>query len=129
MALPTMRGTTQGVLVSLTLFNVVVKNFIRTWLDTTIEDQRVDYDGMGETFGRCLGVFYSNYGMVGSRNSDLLQHAMNALVGSIRRYGLAANIAKSHTMICQPRALRAGISEEAMALKCTGVGDSEQARL
>ena len=50
--LPNTRGTTQGGLVSLTLFNVVVDNFIRTSLAMTVEDQRVDHDGLGETVGR-----------------------------------------------------------------------------
>ena len=76
-----------------------------------------------------MGVFYADVGMVGSRNSDWLHHAMNVLVGLFRRYGLAANVAKSHTMICHPSALRVGMSEEAMELKCTGVGYSYRVRL
>ena len=31
-----------------------------------VVDQRVAYDGLGETVGQCLGVLYANYGMVGS---------------------------------------------------------------
>ena len=54
---------------------------------------------------------------------------MNVPVGLFRRYGLAANVAKSHTMMCQPGALRSGVSEEAKALNCTGVGDSYQVRI
>ena len=95
----------------------------------TVEDQRVSQDRMGETVGRCLGVFCANNGMVISRSSDWIHHAMNVLVGLFKRYGLAANVAKSRTMIFHPGALRAGKSEEAMALKCTGVGDSYQVRL
>ena len=59
--------------------------------------------------------------MVGSHDPYWLQHAMNVRVGLFRRYGLAANVSKSLTMICQPGALRAGMSEEVMALECTGV--------
>ena len=47
---------------------------------------------------------------------------MNVLIGLFRRYGLAANIAKSCTMTCHPGALQVGMSEEAMVLKCTGGG-------
>ena len=83
------RGTTQGILLSPMMLNVVVENFIRTWLAMTVEDQRVAKDGMRETIGRCLSVFYGNYGMMGSHNLDWLQHAMNVLVGLFRRYGLA----------------------------------------
>ena len=82
-----------------------------------VEDQRVVHDGLGDTIGRFLGVFYANNAMVGSRDSDWLQHATNVLVGLFRRYSLGANVAKSRTMTFQNGALRAGMSEEAMALK------------
>ena len=80
-----------------------------------LEDQRMAHDGLGETVRRFLGVFYADYGMVGSHESDWLQHAMNVLFGVFRRYGLAAKIIKSCTMTFQPRALRVGLLEEAMA--------------
>ena len=98
-AFPATRGTTMGELVSLTLFNVVVDNTIRTWPTMTVEDQRVAHDGLGETVGRCLVVFYSKNSMVVSRDSDWLQNKMNVLVCLFRRYGQADNISKSHTMI------------------------------
>ena len=53
------RGITQGELVSLTLFNIVVYNVIRTWLAITVEDQRVDQDRLGDTAGYLLVVFYA----------------------------------------------------------------------
>ena len=112
-----------------TLFNVVVENFIRTWLTMTVKDQRVAHDGLVESVGRCLGVFYSNDNMVGSRYPKWLQHSMNILVSLFQRHGLAANIAKSRTMTCQPDALRLEVSADAKALKCTGVGDSYRVRL
>ena len=108
-AFPATRGTTQGGLMSSTMLNVVVENIIRTWLDMKLEDQRVAHDGLGYTVGWCLGVFYADNGMVGSRDLDWLQHAMNVLVGLFRRYGMAYNFAKSRTMTCQPRTLRAGM--------------------
>ena len=69
---PATRGTKQGSPVSLTLFNVVVDNFIITWLAMIVEDQRVAHDWLGETDGACLGVFYANDGMVGSQDADRL---------------------------------------------------------
>ena len=94
-AFPTTRCKTQGGLVSLTLFNVVVNNVIRIWLDMTVEDQRVAHDKMGETIGRCLAVFYAENGMVVSHESEWLQNEMNVLVGIFRSYGLETNVAKS----------------------------------
>ena len=128
-AFPSKRGTTQGGLVSPTLLNVLGDNVIIIWLPMTVEDQRVAHDGLGETVERCLGVFYSEDDMVGSRGADWMQHSMNVLVGLFRIYGLAANVANSRTMTCQPGALRSGMSDEAKALKCTGVGYSYWVRL
>ena len=58
--------------------------------------------------------------MVRSSDSDWKQHAMNVLVGLFRSYVLADNVAKSWKMTYQPGALSVGMSEEALALKCTG---------
>ena len=46
-----------GSLISPTLYNVVVDNFIQTWLEITVEYQRVAHNGMGESSGHYLGVF------------------------------------------------------------------------
>ena len=80
-AYPVIQGTTQGGLVSPTIFNVVVDNAVRIWLSVIVEYQRVYHDGLREAFRRCLGFFYTNYGMVGSRDPDWLQHSINMLVG------------------------------------------------
>ena len=76
------------------MFNVVVENFIRTWLAMTVEDQSVAHDGLGEIVGKYLGLFYANDDMSSSRNTDWMQHEMDILVGLFIRYGLAANVAK-----------------------------------
>ena len=111
------------------MFNVVVDNSIRTWLAMTLEYQRVAHGGLGETVGQCVRVFYAKDGMVGSRDSDWLQHTINALVVLFRGYGLVANVAKSFTITCHPGSLWEGVSEEVMALKCTGVGNLYEVRL
>ena len=74
------QGTTQGSLLYPTLFNVVGDNVLRKCLDMTVEDQRVAHDGLREAVGRCLGIFYTNDGMVGSRDPNWLQHLMNVMV-------------------------------------------------
>ena len=95
----------------------------------TVEDKRVAPNRLRETVRRCLGVFYANDGMVGSQDADWLQQLMNVLVSFFQRYGLAANVAKSRTMTCQPGLLRSGMSAEAKAMKCTGVGYLYRVRL
>ena len=54
---------------------------------------------------------------------------MNVMVGLFRHYGLTDNVAKSHSMAFQPGALPSGMSEEAKALKYTGVVDLYKVRL
>ena len=113
----------------MTLFNVLVENFIITWLAMTVEDQRVAHNRLGDNTGRCLEVFYADDGMVGSRDADWIKQSINILLGLLQRYGLAANVAKSRTMTCQSGALQSGTSAEVKDLKCTGVGDSYRVRL
>ena len=101
----------QDGLVYPTFFNMVVDNVIITWLAITVVDHRVAHDGLEETVERCLVLFYDEDGIVGSREAYWLQNLMNVLVGTLQRYGLAANVSKSRKMTCQPSALRLGISE------------------
>ena len=129
LAFPATQETTQVGLVSPTLFIIVVDTVIRTWLDMIVDDQRVAHNRMGEVFGRCMGFFYAYYSMFCSIEVEWIQHLMNVLVGLFWRYGLAANIYKSHTMIFQPGALRSEMSEEDEALKCTGTLYSYPMRL
>ena len=101
---------------------MVVEIFIRTWLAMRVEDQRAAQNSLVEAVGKCLGLFYANDDMVGSLDAFRLQHSMKILVGPFRRYGLTSNSAKSCMMTCQPGVLRSGVSEEAKALNCTGLG-------
>ena len=71
---------------------------VRNWLALTVEDQLVDQEGLGLSVGSCLGFLYVNNGVVGSRDPQWLQVALNVLVGLFRRYGLVANVANSKAM-------------------------------
>ena len=61
----TTRGTTQGGFILTTLFNMVVKNVVRKWLSITVEDKTVTQNGLGLAVGWCMGMFYTDYGLVG----------------------------------------------------------------
>ena len=63
-------GMTQEGLISPTLFNMVVDNVVRTWMDMTVKDQVLAQEGLGLNVGRRMGVFYANDGMIGSRESE-----------------------------------------------------------
>ena len=66
------RGTTQGGLKLLTLFNVVVDNVVRHWLSMTVEDDTVIHDGMVHAVGWSMGVFYGDDGPIGLRYPEWL---------------------------------------------------------
>ena len=119
----TTRGTTQGILISPTLFNLIVYNVVCNWLALMVDDQLPAQEGLGITLWRCLVIFYANGGMVGSRDPNWLQGDLNVIIGLLRRYVLVANVIKSKVVICQPGALQSGMSEEAVGLSCTGIGD------
>ena len=81
----------------------------------TVEYQRVAHYGLVEAVERRLGFFYVDWGMVGSRDPDWLQHSMNMLFGLFQRYDLTANVSKSRLMTCLPDALRLDMYTEAKA--------------
>ena len=113
------RGTTQGGIISPTLFNVVVDNVVHTYLSIPVEDQTVAQEVLELNLGRWLVGFFAGDGMIGTKDSEWLQNALNVLIVVFRRYGLAANVAKSQTMMCQPIAPRLRMSEEAVGRRCT----------
>ena len=46
----------------------------------------------------CLGLLYSNYGVVGSRDPEWLQGELNVLISLFCRYGLVENVTKFKAM-------------------------------
>ena len=78
-----------------------------------VEDQLVDQEQLGLAVWRCLGLFYSNNGVVGSRDPECPQGALNVLIGPFHRYGLVANVAKFKVMTCHPGTLQSWMLEEA----------------
>ena len=92
------QGTTQGGLISLTLFNLIVDNVVRNWLSLVVEDQLVSQEVLVLVVGRCLGLFFVYNGVVGLWYPTWLQGALNVLIGIFHRYGLVANVAKYKSM-------------------------------
>ena len=95
-----------------TLFNVAADSVIRHWLSLTVEDDSVAHEDLGMVVGRFMGVFYEDNGMVGLRDPECLQGAINFLIGLFRRFNLIYNLEKSKTMTCDPGAIFTGVSEE-----------------
>ena len=60
-----------------------------------LEDQLVDQEGLGLAIGRCLVLLYADYGVVGLRDPEWIQGALNVLVGLFHWYILVVIVAKS----------------------------------
>ena len=86
----------------------------------TAEDQAMTQEGLGLNVGICLRISYSYDRMIGAQDSEWLQNTLIILINFFQRYRLVANVKKSQTMMCQHKALRSGISEEAVGQRCTG---------
>ena len=49
-----------------TLFNVAVYSVVRHWISLTVEDESTIHGGIGMAVIIIMGVFYANYGLIGS---------------------------------------------------------------
>ena len=54
-------------------------------LALTVEDHLVTQEGLVLAVGRCLGLFYVDDGVVGLRDTERHQGALNVLIGLFRR--------------------------------------------
>ena len=59
-----------------------------------------------------MGMFYEDEGIIGSREPQWIQGAINALIGLFIRVGLLVNVSKYKTMNSQPGEIHTGVSEE-----------------
>ena len=75
-----------------------------------MEDESAKHEVLGMTIGRCIGLFYADDGMIGSRYPEWFQEAINVIIELFRRVGLMSNVAKSKIMTCQTGAICMGMS-------------------
>ena len=63
-----------------------------------MEDQLVTQEGLVILVGRCIKLFYTDNGVMVSRDLEWIQGALNVIIGLFRRCALVTNVAKSKTM-------------------------------
>ena len=105
------RGIIQGGIALPTPFNVGVDSVVCHWILLKMEDKAVIQDGLGHSVGWSLGFSHSYDGIMGSRDLEWLQGALNFLIGLFWSIRLEENIAKSNKMTCQLGAIKSGMSE------------------
>ena len=76
---------TQGGLISLTMFNVVVDDLVGKWLAMTAEDQEVAQEVFVINVRTCMGLLYSDYSMIGAQDLHCLHNVLNVLISLFRR--------------------------------------------
>ena len=70
-------GTTQGGVVSPTLFNVPVDAVVRKWWAGVMDDMTIANTGLqGDNVGRLASLFYTNDGAIGSKDHEWRQNAI-----------------------------------------------------
>ena len=79
-----------------------VDSVVRHWMSLTMEDKSTNHEVLGMAVRSCMGVFIVDFGMVGLREPELLQGAINVFIRLFRRVGLMENVATSKTMMCPP---------------------------
>ena len=75
-------------------------------MSLTVEYASSTHEGLGMAVGRCIGAFYADNEMIGSRDPEWLQGYINVLIKLLRRVGIMANVAKSDTINFQGRFTR-----------------------
>ena len=53
-----------------------------------------------------FAIFYVDDGYIASRDAEFLQEALNILVETFKRTGLATNTKKTQAMVCTPGKIR-----------------------
>ena len=115
---------TQGNPLYPTIFNVVVDNVFRHWVNSVMEEAEARGETGWEGWHQAT-LFYANDGMVVSSDPTWLQGAFTTLVGLIDRVGLRKNVEKTVSMFCHPCQAGAGNRiEEAYERRITGEGRS-----
>ena len=107
----TSRRTTQGGPFSPKIFNVVMDAVTRRWL-SKIMSLEVAKQGIGKSINTLLVAFYADDGLLGARDPDHLQKALDLLVHYFSRVGLVCNASKTKFMTCIPDRIRTRLIEE-----------------
>jgi hypothetical protein len=105
------RGATQGGIVSLILFNILL---VRKWYADVMEDMMAANSGLeGDAIWDRTSLFYADNGAIGSQDPEWLQNATQHLYDLFRICtGLKPNSNKTKVMICHPGEIRDRCSME-----------------
>jgi hypothetical protein len=121
------RGVTQGDPLSPTFFNIVVDAVVRYWLSLVLDGTETD-DGLGRSVAEQLALFYADDGLIGARNHEWLQTALDCLISLFERMGLRTNTSKTKAMTCTPGYISGRVSSPTYKRRREGGGESPRTR-
>jgi hypothetical protein len=87
------RGTTQGNIISPTIFNIIVDAIVRAWYHQLESENLSD---------KVRAVFFADDGHIYSNDAEALQRALEIIVQLFERMGLQTNPTKTKAMVCAP---------------------------
>jgi hypothetical protein len=87
------RGTTQGDIISPTIFNIIVDAIVRAWYHQLESENLSD---------KVRAVFFADDGHIYSNDAEALQRALEIIVQLFERMGLQTNPTKTKAMVCAP---------------------------
>ena len=121
------RGVTQGGPLSAKLFNLIVDAVVREWI-RQMRDTLDDPQGrLTDQIEALFAIFYMDDGYIASRDAEFLQSALDILVDTFKRVGLATNTKKTQAMVCTPGKIRVQLPTDSYRRLKEGVAAGEEA--
>jgi hypothetical protein len=100
------RGVTQGGALLAKLFNIVVNAVVRKWMRLMRETLDNSEGNLAARVKALFAIFYVDDGYIALRDAEFLQEALDILVKTFKRIGLATNTKKMQAMVCTPGRIR-----------------------
>ena len=100
------RGVIQGGPLSAKLFNIIVDMVVREWMRLMRETLNDSGGYLSDQIEALFSIFYVDDGYITSRDAEFLQEALDILVETFKRVGLATNTKKTQAMVCTPGKIR-----------------------
>jgi hypothetical protein len=121
------RGVTQGGPLSAKLFNIIVDAVIREWMRQMRETLDDSGGYLTDQIEALFAIFYVDDGYIASRDAEFLQEALDILVETFKRVGLATNTKKTQAMVCTLGKIRVQLPTDSYRRLREGVAAGEEA--
>ncbi len=100
------RGVTQGGPLSAKLLNIMVDAVVREWYRILREESDLEGEELDKMMDILFAIFNVDNAYLAARDPNLLQQAIDGLVGTFERIGLKTSTLKTKAMICTPGRIR-----------------------